>query len=215
MRFDYRGSAVGAEQTRVVDPYGLFRIGGHWYAVGRDHDRDAIRTFRVGRIVGTLRFATKNPRDFSLPTDFDPDEYRARPPWLLGEIRGRARVAISEDLCWWVERTYPHLTLEDPAGLDPAGRRVLATAYADESALIGMGHQPRRTSGAARAARAPALARPAPRAGQDFAWRLSARRPRAPSPPTGSRVCSHCCGTCTTRGEATRCRSPTSDATWG
>ena len=137
VRFAYRGSAVGAEQTRVVDPYGLFRIGGHWYAVGRDHDRDAIRTFRVGRIVGTLRFATKNPRDFSLPTDFDPDEYRARPPWLLGESRGRARVAISEDLCWWVERTYPHLTLEDPADGDPAGRRVLATAYADESALIG------------------------------------------------------------------------------
>ena len=136
VRFDYRGSAGGDARTRVVDPYGLFRIGGHWYAVGRDHDRDAVRTFRLGRIVGAVRFATKNPRDFSLPADFDPEEYRARPPWLLGEPLGDARVAISEDLCWWVERTYPQLTLEDPAGTTD-GIRVLATAYADETALIG------------------------------------------------------------------------------
>ena len=136
VRFGYRGSSGGDEQTRVVDPYGLFRIGGHWYAVGRDHERDAVRTFRLGRIVGAVRFATKNPRDFSLPADFDPEEYRARPPWLLGEPRGVARVAIDEDLCWWVERTFPQLALEDP-GDATESVRVLVTDYADETALIG------------------------------------------------------------------------------
>jgi predicted DNA-binding transcriptional regulator YafY len=137
VRFGYRGSTGGDEAARILDPYGLFRIGGHWYAVGRDHDRDAIRTFRLGRIIGVVRFATKNPRDFLVPAEFDPEEYRARPPWLLGAPQGQARVAIGEDLCWWVERTYPHLTLEDPSAGGADGHRVLITPYADETALIG------------------------------------------------------------------------------
>ena len=51
---------------------------------------DGIRTVRLGRIRGTVRFLTEKTRDFSVPPDYDPNEYRARPPWLIGRVRGTA-----------------------------------------------------------------------------------------------------------------------------
>ena len=74
-------------EERTLDPYSLFLIQGHWYVVGLDHKREAIRTFRVGRIQGNVRFCTEKARDFSVPADYDPEKYRARPPWLIGAGR--------------------------------------------------------------------------------------------------------------------------------
>ncbi len=88
--FSYPASDPDAPPLeRTLDPYSLFFIEGHWYAVGRDHLRDAIRTFRVTRIAGPVRFVTEKSRDFYTPSDYDPAAYRARPPWLLGPVRGR------------------------------------------------------------------------------------------------------------------------------
>ncbi|MCZ7661638.1 MAG: WYL domain-containing protein [Thermoleophilia bacterium] len=126
--------AAGSETTaRVLDPYGLFRIGGHWYVVGRDHVRDDTRTFRLSRIQKTISYATKKPRDFTVPLNFDPAEFRARPPWLLSDPLGVARVRVDEDLAWWVERSFPRVTVE-PA--DAPGPRVFLTEYSDEQALL-------------------------------------------------------------------------------
>ena len=44
---------------------------GGWYVVGHDLEREAIRTFRVSRIRGDIRFATRRERDFRLPAEFD------------------------------------------------------------------------------------------------------------------------------------------------
>jgi proteasome accessory factor C len=130
--FPYR-TAANVESLRTLDPYALVRIGGHWYVVGRDHGHDGIRMFRLSRITGLLRYAGKKPRDFTTPPDFDPSEYRARPPWLIGGETGIARVRVADDLAWWVTRSYPCVSVEH---VDPSGHTLLQTPYADGSALV-------------------------------------------------------------------------------
>src|SRR4029077_16299429 len=98
------------------------------YVVGRDHGRDSIRTFKVLRIRKDIKFATRRERDFRLPKDFEAAAYRPPPPWQMGEIQGEARIELSGDTAWWVERTYrkPHGHVEDS---------VFVTPYADLSHL--------------------------------------------------------------------------------
>jgi predicted DNA-binding transcriptional regulator YafY len=130
--FPYR-TAANVEGQRTLDPYALVRIGGHWYVVGRDHGHDDMRMFRLSRVTGPLRYATKKPRDFTTPPDFDPSEYRARPPWLIGAETGIARLRVADDLAWWVTRSYPCVGVEH---VDASGHAVLRTPYADGSALV-------------------------------------------------------------------------------
>ncbi len=130
--FPYR-TAENVESLRTLDPYALVRIGGHWYVVGRDHERDGTRMFRLSRVTGPLRYETKKPRDFTTPADFDSSEYRARPPWLIGPKTGVARMRVADDLAWWVTRSYPCVGVER---IDPSGYALLHTPYADGSALV-------------------------------------------------------------------------------
>jgi proteasome accessory factor B len=51
IRFAYR-SSVGELSHRTIDPYGIGQRSGAWYLVGRDHDRDAQRVFRLDRLAG-------------------------------------------------------------------------------------------------------------------------------------------------------------------
>lgn len=56
VRFAYR--AAGAQEAvRTVDPHALVHRRGRWYLVGRDHDRDARRSFRLDRIAGAVKHA--------------------------------------------------------------------------------------------------------------------------------------------------------------
>ena len=130
--FSYPSDETGSKE-RVLDPFTLFLIQGRWYVVGRDHARQAIRTFRVGRIRGPVRFVTERARDFSVPADYDPDEYRARPPWLIGPILGTATIRVGDDLAWWVKRLEPHVKwLAD----DDDGCTRFAVPFADERVLL-------------------------------------------------------------------------------
>ena len=81
VKFAYRAMTSGKDSERTLNPYGLLHDRGVWYVIGSDLDRDAIRTFRVSRIRGDIRFATRRERDFRLPTDFDIDVYRGRASW--------------------------------------------------------------------------------------------------------------------------------------
>jgi proteasome accessory factor BC len=94
------------ERERTINPYALFQDAGAWYVVGQDLDADDERTFRVSRIRGEIRFATRRERDFRLPTEFDVDQYRGRPPWQIGDPVGEARIEVGGDTAWWVQRTY-------------------------------------------------------------------------------------------------------------
>lgn len=78
--FDYR--RPGAETARrTLEPYALLTRGDRTYVVGRDVDRDAIRTFRLSRIRGRLRNAPRRrDGDYTVPDDFVASEYVRRDP---------------------------------------------------------------------------------------------------------------------------------------
>ena len=156
VRFPYPTGADLQPQERLLDPYALSRVGGHWYVSGRDHARDAVRTFRLSRMAGPVRFATKRPRDFSLPTQIDTVEFRMVPPWQFGETMGKATIRVDDELAWWVARTYPTVEaappVSPPASKDPdhasdatsagpideteMGSTVFTTPYGDADALV-------------------------------------------------------------------------------
>jgi proteasome accessory factor C len=114
VRFDYWSISRDKESERSLNPYALLNDNGLWYVVGHDLDRKDIRTFRVSRIRGDIKFATRRERDFRAPTDFDVELYRGRPPWQIGDVVGTARIEVRGDTAWWVRRTYGSTgTLED------------------------------------------------------------------------------------------------------
>jgi proteasome accessory factor C len=132
--FSYPGAEPASPPLdRTVDPYSLFFMTGHWYVVGRDHLRDAVRTFRVTRIIGQVRYLTEKARDFYVPADYDPAAYRARPPWLLGPVTGTATVSVGDDMAWYVERLAPHVRPLPP--IDDTCTRF-EVPYADAGVLI-------------------------------------------------------------------------------
>jgi proteasome accessory factor BC len=127
VKFRYRSMSRDEEFERTVDPYALLLDRGRWYVIGRDHDRDAERTFRVSRIQGDIRLATRRERDFRLPEEFDVEAYRSRPDWQFGPPAGEARIEVAGDVAWWVERVYGRAgRLEDG---------VFVTDYASVEAL--------------------------------------------------------------------------------
>jgi proteasome accessory factor BC len=106
VKFAYRAMTSGKSTERTLNPYGLLHDRGVWYVVGADLDRDAIRTFRVSRIRGDIRFATRRERDFRVPPEFDIDEYRGRAAWQFGDPGGEARIQVRPETAWWVERAF-------------------------------------------------------------------------------------------------------------
>jgi len=129
VRFGYWSPRRSRPGERTVNPYALRLDDGNWYVIGHDLDRDTTRTFKVSRIRGDIRFATRRERDFRVPADFDVERHRIPRPWQIGEIVGRARIAVSEDTAWWVERT-----LSDAGTIDDG---VFETDYATVELLAG------------------------------------------------------------------------------
>ncbi|MDX6410639.1 MAG: proteasome accessory factor, partial [Gaiellaceae bacterium] len=106
IKFPYYSISRDTLSERTVNPYALLTDNGTWYVVAEDLDDSTRKKFRVSRIRGDIRFATRRERDFRVPTDFDIDEYRGRPPWQIGDITGEARIEVNGDTAWWVERSY-------------------------------------------------------------------------------------------------------------
>lgn len=95
--FTYQGNE-GAPERRVVDPYAVGLWRNRWYCIGRDHDRDERRVFRLDRIdadggTGTIEL-TGAPDAYEIPADvdpvadlkMDPNSWGADPP-LLASVR--------------------------------------------------------------------------------------------------------------------------------
>jgi proteasome accessory factor BC len=107
IKFPYYSISRNKEGERTVNPYALLTDFGVWYVVGADlDDGGVVKKFRVSRIRGEIRFATRRERDFRIPADFQIDEYVGRPPWQVGDIVGEARIEVGHDTAWWVERVY-------------------------------------------------------------------------------------------------------------
>jgi predicted DNA-binding transcriptional regulator YafY len=75
--FEYNG------EVRRLDPYGVVLRHGHWYVVGHDHDRHAVRRFRVDRIDGEPSVGP--------PASFE------RPPLDINELLGDDPIRFGED----------------------------------------------------------------------------------------------------------------------
>ena len=91
-KFNYWSISSDREQERTVNPYGLFRDREGWYVVGQDLVRKDIRTFKVSRIRGDIRFATRRERDFRIPR-----RVRDRRPSRTAELADRRRVRRGAD----------------------------------------------------------------------------------------------------------------------
>ena len=113
--FDYYTMERDDLGARKVDPYHLLFRGGQFYVLGRSHERDALRVFRLSRIQGKVAYATKAEHDFKRPKDFDPREYANRADWQYGDAIGTAEVWISDRIAWLVERHYGHFGSFAPA----------------------------------------------------------------------------------------------------
>ena len=119
VRFRYHGMYRGATTDRHVHPYGLFFQHGTWYLVAHDTGRDALRTFRVGRMedVEPNRKAPGTP-DFPVPPDFKLESYLQREAWELGDDAPlTARVSFRFPRSLWAERNR-HGTLVEDRGED-------------------------------------------------------------------------------------------------
>jgi len=82
--FDYQRVGRPAA-TRHLQPWGIVRFSGRWYAVGWDTDRDDERIFRLSRVVGQARL-DGSPGSYHIPpgTDLRGIAARLAPP-LVGE----------------------------------------------------------------------------------------------------------------------------------
>jgi predicted DNA-binding transcriptional regulator YafY len=141
--FDYYTIGRDAKEKRKVDPYHLLFRGGQFYLIGRSHERDDIRVFRVSRVLGKVGYSSKAEHDFARPEEFDPRSYATRTDWQLGDPVGRARIWLSERIDWLALRHFGH------AGevTDADDGKVFETDYADSRQLIswvlGLGPQAR------------------------------------------------------------------------
>jgi proteasome accessory factor BC len=127
--FDYYTMERDVVEARKVDPYHLLFQGGQFYLLGRAHERDAIRVFRLSRIQAKVAYATKAEHDFKRPTDFDPRAYAGRADWQFGDAIGTAEVWISDRIAWQVERHFGRFGAVRPVE-DGSEARIFTTEYA-------------------------------------------------------------------------------------
>ncbi|MEX0427074.1 helix-turn-helix transcriptional regulator [Nocardioides sp. DS6] len=70
VEFGYRTSRGADATTRHLQPWGVARYAGRWYAVGHDTDRAGTRIFRLSRVVGDARIVSE-PGAFEVPEGTD------------------------------------------------------------------------------------------------------------------------------------------------
>lgn len=91
--FGYTNS-LGRSAPHDVEPYGVFLHDGRWYLVGRDSEKDEVRTYAVARMTDVCvnARAPKSP-DFERPADFDVASF-VRLPFQYGPASQEFEAAI-------------------------------------------------------------------------------------------------------------------------
>jgi proteasome accessory factor B len=124
----------GEVLKRDVDPYGLVYRFGTWVLVGYCHLRQAIRSFRVDRILD-LELNEARPRspDFELSAGFQLSEYAVARPWEFHRHKPLdVRLRLSPDMAWLAERTFAGSEVLERSG---AGL-ILGVRVSDSEALL-------------------------------------------------------------------------------
>lgn len=105
--FSYLKPEADHPEPRCLEPYDVISAAGRWYAIGRDPDRDGIRTFRLDRMADAFLL----DRSFEPDPDFDLEGYLTAghvyraPDAPDGAAPPRARIRYSRRIArWLVER---------------------------------------------------------------------------------------------------------------
>lgn len=105
--FDYRAPAADEAARRTVSPWRLVAREGRWMLIGFDHDREAQRTFRVSRMLGTVRVTARPARSAE---DVDGGAVEADPANVVARVRVAAghgaalrRAAVPAGSGWEVD----------------------------------------------------------------------------------------------------------------
>lgn len=139
LRFRYR-AADGTVTDREVDPYAVVQRRGSWYLAARDHDRDALRAFRLDRIQGAPR-PFGDPGAFETPEDLDVAAAVSGPELAAVEVE----LAVDAATRWAVESRGGSATgrmeggravLRVP-GIDPARDRAWLLGLAPGAEVLG------------------------------------------------------------------------------
>jgi proteasome accessory factor B len=105
VRFRYHGIHRGQPTDRDVAPHGLLYNHGHWYLIGHDATRDAMRVFRLGRMEAPEVGDAGAGPDFDPDPAFDVADYARREPWELGHEQPLpCDVRFDFPLSLWAER---------------------------------------------------------------------------------------------------------------
>jgi len=106
LEFDYLRAGDQEPQTRHLQPWGVARYSGRWYAVGFDTDRRAERVFRLSRVQGAVR-RKGPPGSYEIPpgTDVRDIARRLAPPRITETVVLLARPGAAVPLRRAADRT--------------------------------------------------------------------------------------------------------------
>ena len=107
--FGYQ-SAAGEDSTRVLEPYGIVHRAGHWYVVGRDTSRDAVRSFKVSRITVPPR---SQGSTYEIPAGFDAAEHLGGEPWEIGDEATEVSLRFDPSVAWWAKQNLSAMKVSD------------------------------------------------------------------------------------------------------
>ena len=109
-------------------------MNGSWYLIGRDHDRDDIRQFKLGRVRRKIHFAGE-VGSFRTPAGFRVNDHVKVQPWAMGERGGRpvhVRVLLDRAIAWFSEGPFASKEADER----PDGSVVLSFDVLDEPAFM-------------------------------------------------------------------------------
>jgi proteasome accessory factor B len=124
--FNYRAAGRSEPQRRELEPWGVVNRHGRWYVAGWDRVRADTRVFRLGRIVGTVKFCGP-PGSVTVPDSADVrelvrdwDSTPAREHTALLRVRSGGGVGLRQ-----------HAVSVRPDETEPSDWDLVTTRFAD------------------------------------------------------------------------------------
>ncbi len=129
--FDYLPAGSVQPTRRTVDVYGVGFRAAAWYLVGRCHDRNGARVFRLSRIQGRMSLAKDSA--YEVPDDFDIDNHVGIAPWKIGSEGLQAKIRFDSHIAWMIAQ---NAAGSDRFDLADDGSGVLTTQVRNPVSLI-------------------------------------------------------------------------------
>jgi proteasome accessory factor B len=126
VRFDYRKPEDPAPEPREVEPWGVASRRGHWYLIGKDTQRGAMRVFRLSRVAGAASLVGA-AGVYDIPPGIDlAGAIASSSAGRVGTLTARLRVTIDRG----------NALRRRAISVDPAeGGDIVVLTYSDDEAL--------------------------------------------------------------------------------